>query len=187
MLVSVGSDLGHPLTDWQKEMATSSTSLGALIGALFAGFPSDWFGRKVVIAIANIVFIVGAVVQAAAHNIGTLIAGRFIVGIGVGVASMIVPVWIGELAPTHLRGRLVTLNVAFLTLGQVIANGVGAGFVDVHGGWRYTVAGGAIPAIVSLISMSWLPESPRFDGRKGRVDKVTRTFQRIFPDASEEY
>lgn len=187
MLVSVGSDLGHPLTDWQKEMATSSTSLGALIGALFAGFPSDWFGRKVVIAIANVVFIVGAVVQAAAHNIGTLIAGRFVVGIGVGVASMIVPVWIGELAPTHLRGRLVTLNVAFLTLGQVIANGVGAGFVDVHGGWRYTVAGGAVPAIVSLISMSWLPESPRFDGRKGRVDKVARTFRRIFPDASEEY
>ena len=126
MLVSVGSDLGHPLTDWQKEMATSSTSLGALIGALCAGFPSDWFGRKVVIAIANVVFIVGAVVQAAAHNIGTLIGGRFIVGIGVGVASMIVPLWIGELAPTHLRGRLVTLNVAFLTLGQVIANGVGA-------------------------------------------------------------
>ncbi|WFC98250.1 hypothetical protein MYAM1_000975 [Malassezia yamatoensis] len=187
VLVSVGSDLGHPLSDWQKEMATSATSLGALIGSLCAGFPSDWFGRKVVIAIANVVFIIGAVIQAASHTIGTLIAGRLVVGIGVGVASMIVPVWIGELAPTHLRGRLVTLNVAFLTLGQVIANGVGAGFSNVKGGWRYTVAGGAIPAIVSLISMSWLPESPRFDGRRGRVDKVAKTFQRIFPDATSEY
>lgn len=175
------------MSDWEKEMATSATSLGALIGSLGAAFPSDWFGRKVVIALANVVFIVGAIVQAAAHNKATLIVGRLIVGIGVGVASMIVPLWIGELAPTHLRGRLVTLNVAFLTLGQVIANGVGAGFVNVKGGWRYTVAGGAIPAIISLFSMAWLPESPRFDGRRGRVDKVNRTFRRIFPNATEEY
>ncbi|WFD05111.1 hypothetical protein MVES1_000437 [Malassezia vespertilionis] len=186
VLVTIKSDLGHPLSDWQKEMATAATSVGALIGAVCAMFPSEWFGRRIVIALANAVFIVGAIVQAAAQNIGTLIAGRLVVGIGVGVASMIVPLWIGELAPAHLRGRLVTLNVAFLTMGQLIANGVGAGFQHVKGGWRYTVAGGAIPAIISLISMAWLPESPRYDGRRGRIDKVTRTFQRIYPDASEE-
>ena len=179
-------DFGR-LSDGTKQLITSATSLGALIGALCAMFPSEWLGRKMVIALANAVFIVGAIVQAAAQGSWTLIVGRFIVGIGVGVASMIVPLWIGELAPAHLRGRLVTLNVVFLTMGQLIATGVGAGFESVKGGWRYTVAGGAIPAIISLVSMAWLPESPRFDGRRGRVDKVTRTFQRIFPDATEEY
>ena len=188
VLVSIGTDLGgKTLSHGQEQMVTSATSLGALIGALCAALPSDWFGRKLVIAVANVVFIVGALVQAAAHSVPQMVAGRFIVGLGVGVASMIVPLWISELAPTHLRGRLVTLNVVFLTLGQLIAYAVGAGFSHKHGGWRYTVSGGAIPALVSLASMVWLPESPRYDSRRGRQDRVMRTFQRIFPNASEEY
>ena len=150
-------------------------------------FPSEWIGRKMVIALANVVFIVGAIIQAAAQGTWTLIGGRFVVGIGVGVASMIVPLWIGELAPAHLRGRLVTLNVVFLTMGQLIATGVGAGFENMKGGWRYTVAGGAIPAIISLVSMAWLPESPRYDSQKGKMERAVRTFRRIYPHATETY
>ena len=187
VLVTIGDDFGHELSDGEQTLITSATSLGALIGAICAALPSDWLGRKMVIATANVVFIIGAVVQAAAHNVWTMIGGRFVVGIGVGVASMIVPLWIGELAPAHMRGRLVTLNVVFLTLGQVIAEAVGLGFEHVHGGWRFVVSGGAIPAIVSLISMAWLPESPRFDSRRGRTDRAVRTFQRIYPHATEEY
>ena len=179
-------DFGR-LSDGTKQLITSATSLGALIGALCAMFPSEWLGRKMVIALANAVFIVGAIVQAAAQGSWTLIVGRFIVGIGVGVASMIVPLWIGELAPAHLRGRLVTLNVVFLTMGQLIATGVGAGFESVKGGWRYTVAGGAIPAIISLVSMAWLPESPRYDSQRGKMERATRTFQRIYPHATEGF
>ncbi|KAL4400120.1 carbohydrate:proton symporter [Malassezia pachydermatis] len=175
------------LGDGTKQFITSATSLGALIGSVCAMFPSDWFGRKAVIALANIVFIVGAIIQAAAHNTWTLIGGRFVVGIGVGIASMIVPLWIGELAPAHLRGRLVTLNVVFLTLGQLVATAVGAGFEGVHGGWRYTVAGGAIPAIISLATMAWLPESPRYDSHRGNLERAVRTFRRIYPHATEEY
>lgn len=175
------------LSDGTKQLITSATSLGALIGALCAMFPSEWLGRKMVIALANVVFIVGAIVQAAAQGSWTLIGGRFVVGIGVGVASMIVPLWIGELAPAHLRGRLVTLNVVFLTMGQLIATGVGAGFEGVKGGWRYTVAGGAIPAIISLVSMAWLPESPRYDSQRGKMERATHTFQRIYPHATEVF
>lgn len=179
-------DLGQ-LGDGTKQLITSATSLGALIGSLCAMFPSEWIGRKMVIALANVVFIVGAIIQAAAQGTWTLIGGRFVVGIGVGVASMIVPLWIGELAPAHLRGRLVTLNVVFLTMGQLIATGVGAGFENMKGGWRYTVAGGAIPAIISLVSMAWLPESPRYDSQKGKMERAVRTFRRIYPHATETY
>ncbi|WFD36328.1 hypothetical protein MCUN1_003207 [Malassezia cuniculi] len=187
VLVSIGDDFGHTLSHMEEQYITSATSLGALVAALCAVFPSDLLGRKFVIAVANVIFIVGAIVQAASHTVAQMIIGRIIVGLGVGFASMIVPLWIGELAPAHLRGRLVTLNVVFLTLGQLVATAIGAAFQDVKGGWRYTVSGGAIPAIVSLVSMAWLPESPRFDSYKGRVDRVTRTFQRIFPHASESY
>lgn len=138
------------------------------------------------IAIANVVFVVGAVIQAACHGVAVMIVGRVVVGLGVGLASMIVPLWIGELAPTRLRGRLVTVNVVFITLGQVIAYGLGAAFESLNGGWRFTVGASAVPAFVQLISMIWLPESPRYDIRRGRIDKVTRTFKRIFPHATEE-
>ena len=187
VLVSIKDDFGHTLSHMEEQYITSATSLGALIGALCAVFPSDILGRKFVIAAANVIFIVGAIVQAASHSVAQMIVGRIIVGLGVGFASMIVPLWIGELAPTHLRGRLVTLNEVFLTLGQLVATAVGAAFKNVKGGWRYTVSGGAVPAIISLMSIAWLPESPRFDSYKGRLDRVSRTFQRIFPDASEDY
>lgn len=180
-------DFGGVLSDGTKQLITSATSLGALLGALGAMVPSEYLGRRWVIAMANIVFIAGAIIQAAAHGSWTLIGGRFVVGIGVGIASMIVPLWISELAPAHLRGRLVTLNIVFLTLGQLIATGVGAGFENVYGGWRYTVAGGAIPAIISLVTMAWLPESPRYDSRRGRTERAMRTFQRIYPHATEAY
>lgn len=180
-------DFGGVLSDGTKQLITSATSLGALIGSLSAMFPSEWLGRKMVIALANIVFIVGAIIQAVAHNSWTLIGGRFVVGIGVGIAAMIVPLWIGELAPAHLRGRLVTLNIVFLTMGQLVATGIGAAFEDMKGGWRYTVGFGGIPALVSLVSMAWLPESPRYDSHRGRVDRAIRTFQRIYPHATEEY
>ena len=180
-------DFGHVLSDGTKQLIASATSLGALIGALSAMIPSEYLGRRWSMAIANFVFIVGAIIQAVAHSAWTLIGGRFVVGVGVGIASMIVPLWISELAPAHLRGRLVTLNIVFLTLGQLIATGVGAGFENIYGGWRYTVAGGAIPAIISLLTMAWLPESPRYDSRRGRTERAMRTFQRIYPHASEAY
>lgn len=88
-----------------------------------AGALSDYIGRKPVIAVANVVFIAGAIGQAVCHTVPAMIAGRFIIGLGVGLASCVVPLYIGELAPTRIRGRLVTINVVAITLGQVLAYG----------------------------------------------------------------
>lgn len=121
--VSIGSDLGVELSTLQKEAITSATTLGALIGGGAAGLTSDYTGRKAVLLIANVVFIAGAMMQAAAHAVVPMVAGRFVIGLGVGLASCIAPLYIGELAPTRLRGRLVTVNAVACTLGQVIAYG----------------------------------------------------------------
>ena len=99
-----------------------------------------------------------------------MIAGRFIIGSGVGLASCVVPLYIGELAPTKIRGRLVTINVVAITLGQVFAYGgsvffreltsaIGAAFMHVANGWRYMVGLGGAPAIVQLAALFFLPES----------------------------
>ncbi|KAJ4476634.1 general substrate transporter [Lentinula aciculospora] len=185
-LVTIGEDLtqGKQLTDGQKEFITSATTLGALLGGLFAGVISDWSGRKLVLAIADIIFIAGAIVQCVCHDVWTMIGGRFLIGIGVGLASCIAPLYIQELAPTRLRGRLVVLNVVMITLGQVIAYGIDAGFANVGGGWRWMVGLSCIPAGIQFILLFFLPESPRILLRRGKLDTVRRIMSKIYATAT---
>lgn len=117
----IGTDLGAELTTAQKEIITSAMTLGALLGGLVAGTLSDLKGRKGVLSLANVVFILGALLQAASTSIAPMVLGRFVVGLGVGLASCIAPLYIGELAPTRMRGRLVTVNAVVCTFGQVVA------------------------------------------------------------------
>lgn len=105
----------------QKEVITSATTLGALLGGLASGALSDLKGRKAVLSLANVVFIAGALLQAASSSVPSMVLGRFVVGLGVGLASCIAPLYIGELAPTRMRGRLVTVNSVVTTFGQVVA------------------------------------------------------------------
>ncbi|KIK71378.1 hypothetical protein GYMLUDRAFT_33531 [Collybiopsis luxurians FD-317 M1] len=185
-LVTIGEDLTHGslLTDGQKEFITSATTLGALLGGLVAGVISDWSGRKLVLASADVIFIAGAVVQAACHDVWTMIGGRFLIGWGVGLASCIAPLYIQELAPTRLRGRLVVLNVVMITLGQVIAYGIDAGFANVGGGWRWMVGLSCIPAGIQFFILFLLPESPRILLRRGHVDPARNILARIYSTAS---
>ncbi|KAJ4000274.1 general substrate transporter [Lentinula boryana] len=185
-LVTIGEDLTHgkELTDGQKEFITSATTLGALLGGLVAGVISDWSGRKLVLAIADIIFIAGAIVQSVCHDVWTMIGGRFLIGVGVGLASCIAPLYIQELSPTRLRGRLVVLNVVMITLGQVIAYGIDAGFANVNGGWRWMVGLSCIPAGIQFILLYFLPESPRILLRRGNIESVRRIMSRIYAAAT---
>ncbi|KZO90017.1 MFS general substrate transporter, partial [Calocera viscosa TUFC12733] len=127
-LVSIGSDLGpEELSAFEKELIRSSTTLGALIGGLVAGVISDYIGRK----------------PSLSHTITAMVASRFLVGIGVGLAACIVPLYIGEL--------LVTVNV--------VEYAIGAGFEKSPGGWRCMVGLGAVPAGVQLGCLIFLPDS----------------------------
>lgn len=90
VLVNLGKDLGHQLSSKEQELITSITSGGALIGALIAGLPADKFGRKFGIYAGCLLFLIGSVVQASAYTVAQMTVGRFIVGLGVGSAAMIV-------------------------------------------------------------------------------------------------
>lgn len=97
-LVQIGTDLGGVLTTGDKELITSATSLGALIGALIAGLLVNLVGRKSVLLGSNVIFVIGTIVQLAAKTVWTMIAGRFVLGLGVGTASLISPLMLSELA-----------------------------------------------------------------------------------------
>lgn len=186
-LVSIGSDLGPAeLSSVQKEFITSATTLGALLGGLVAGMLSDVIGRRPVMGIADVLFIGGAVGQAVSHTVWAMIGTRFLVGWGVGIAACIAPLYIQELSPTRLRGRMVVINVVAITLGQVIAYGIDAGFENMNGGWRWMVGLGTVPASLQFIFLFFLPESPRILLQRGELDAARVILGKIYAYATPE-
>ncbi|XP_059843530.1 proton myo-inositol cotransporter-like isoform X5 [Hypanus sabinus] len=122
---------------WQ-ELVVSATVGAAAISALSGGFFNDRFGRKPCILFSSFLFMVGAVVMTVANDRYTLLAGRVVVGLGIGLASMTVTVYIAEAAPFHMRGRLVTINTLFITGGQFFASIIDGAFSYLEtNGWRY--------------------------------------------------
>lgn len=114
-----------------QETIVSMAVAGAIIGAAFGGRINDRFGRKPAILAADVVFAVGAILMAAAPNVAMLIAGRILVGLGVGVASMTAPLYIAEASPAKIRGALVTMNVLFITGGQFLSYCINLAFTKV--------------------------------------------------------
>lgn len=115
-----------------QEAIVSMAIAGAVVGAAGGGLLNDRLGRKFCILASDGVFAMGALLMAAAPGPSVLICGRFLVGLGVGVASMTVPLYIAEVSPPHKRGSLVTLNVLMITTGQFLSYIVNLGFTKVH-------------------------------------------------------
>ncbi|KAF2024515.1 general substrate transporter [Setomelanomma holmii] len=187
VLVYLGKDLNNRLMNNQeKEAITSLCSGGAFFGAIAAGVYADRFGRKTGIYIGCFLFTVGALIQAASYSFGQMCVGRFIVGLGVGSAAMIAPLYIAEIAPTKYRGRMIGLNNISITGGQVISYGIGAGFAYVPHGWRYMVGLGGVPSIILACLLPFCPESPRHLIAKGREEEAAAIFHRVFHKATPE-
>ena len=106
--------------------------LGAIVGAAAGGWINDAYGRKKATLLADVVFAIGAAVMAAAPDPYILIAGRFLVGMGVGVASVTAPVYIAEASPSEIRGGLVSTNVLMITVGQFLSYLINLAFTQVR-------------------------------------------------------
>ncbi|KAF1993779.1 putative transporter [Amniculicola lignicola CBS 123094] len=190
VLVTIGRSLGNPLSSSEQELVTSLTSGGALVGAVFAGLVADKYGRKLPIWCACVVFVIGTLLQTAAYHLPQFAVGRFVVGLGVGSAAMIVPLYISELAPAKYRGRMVAFNNMSVTFGQLLASAVGAGFAQVGNpessqAWRATVGIGAAPALLLAGLLFMCPESPRQLVAHGRNEEAAAVLLRIYPTSTE--
>lgn len=185
-LVSIGKDLdASELSYGQKELITSATSLGALIGAIFAGIFVDFFGRKPIIMSSNVLFVTGSAMQTGAHSVGVMMGGRFVMGIGVGIGSLCAPLFISEMAPANFRGRLIVINVLCITGGQLIAYGIGAGLSNVTNGWRILVGLSMIPPVIQMICFFFLPDTPRYYLLKNKIAEAKSVLKRIYPDVDD--
>lgn len=121
ILVYLGTDLNHTLmSSPQKEAITSLYSGGAFFGAIVAGLTADKYGRKAGIYVGCVLLTIDALLQATSFTFAQMCVGRLVVGLGVGSAAMIAPLYIAEVAPTKYRGRMIGLNNVSITGGQVI-------------------------------------------------------------------
>lgn len=161
------------LTPLTEGLVTSSLLVGAAFGAAGGGVLSDRLGRKNALTIIAVIFFVATLGCVLAPHLGVMIPSRFVLGFAVGAASVTVPVYLAELAPTERRGALSGRNELAIVFGQMLAFLVNAIIFNLwghHDGvWRYMLAICAIPAIVLFIGMLFQPESPRWLISKGRI------------------
>ena len=149
------------LTRVQTEWVVGGVFVGGLFGTIIAGPLADNFGRKLVVALSALVFMVGVLAILLAHGFVLLMVGRILLGVGVGLVAVGVPLYAVELAPTKYRGRAVTIFQLLLTIGIVLAYFIGLLFEDSHD-WRAMFAVVLIPAVILLLGTFILPQSPRF-------------------------
>ncbi|XP_029378561.1 proton myo-inositol cotransporter-like isoform X3 [Echeneis naucrates] len=174
---------------WQ-ELLVSSTVGAAAISALIGGFLNGWLGRRICILVSSFIFSIGGVILSVAPDKVVLLVGRITVGLGIGIASMTVPVYIAEVSPPHLRGQLVTINCLFITGGQFIASVVDGAFSYLsHDGWRYMLGLSVLPAFLQFVGFIFLPESPRWLLQNGRSQEAYQVLGRIRgrQNVEEEY
>jgi SP family galactose:H+ symporter-like MFS transporter len=168
----------YNLSSVMEEVVVSSVLVGAIIGAVIGGALTDRYGRRKMIILAGIIFTISAVGTAFSPSVNWLIAGRLISGIGIGIASFISPMYIGELVPAKVRGSLVAVNMLAITTGIVVAYLVDYAFSG-NKEWRYMFGLAAIPSIGLVIGMWVLPDSPRWLVSKSKVKEATLVLQRV--------
>ncbi|CAJ0900068.1 4359_t:CDS:10 [Entrophospora sp. SA101] len=174
------------MTAFQKGMVVGATTIGAFFGGLGAGSLSDFSGRRITSTLAAIVFLVGSLIITFADTYYYLVIGRFVIGLAIGIASMVVPIYVSEISPRFHRGHLVTMNILLIISGQVIAYLVGVLFVS-NGGWRWMFGVSIIPPIIQLICMPFVPESPRYLVKSDELGEAMNVLHKIYPKAPQNF
>ncbi|HEU5043661.1 MAG TPA: sugar porter family MFS transporter [Nocardioidaceae bacterium] len=179
--------IGQALPFIQKEFKPSTLAsswivaailIGAIIGAAASGYLSEKISRKWTKCISGIVYVIGALASAFAQDVTWLIAARFVLGLSVGTASFVAPEYIAEQTPPKIRGGTVTFNQMMVTLGILLAYIAGFGLSHVVDNWRWMLGIAVVPGAALAISMAFVPHSPRWLVKKGRVEEARKVLER---------
>jgi SP family galactose:H+ symporter-like MFS transporter len=166
------------LSSGLEEIVVSSVLLGSLVGAIFGGALSDRLGRRKLMIVTAVIFGFGAIGASLAPGTAWLITARVVAGIAIGAASFVAPLYISEIAPVDIRGKLVSINQVALTGGIVISYFVDYAFAP-YQAWRWMFAAAAIPATAFCVGLSFIPESPRWLASRGHLDQARSVLERI--------
>lgn len=166
------------LTALTNGMVVSAALVGAIMGAAISGKAADHYGRKKLLMTAAFIFMIGTVFSAYASSVATLIIGRVILGLGIGISSFTAPLYISEISPPQLRGALVSLNQLAVTVGIFSSYFVDAYF-STTGNWSGMFMVGIIPALLLFIGLIFLPDSPRWLCLRRQFDRAKKVLQQI--------
>jgi SP family arabinose:H+ symporter-like MFS transporter len=168
-------------------IAMASALYGTVFGSLLGGWPADRFGRKATLLWIGVLYFVGAAGSGLAPNVATFIAARVIGGLGVGISTVVAPMYISEIAPPQHRGRLAGMfqfNIVFGILIAYVSNALLAGIGE--NAWRWMLGVAAFPSVLYAVFCFGLPESPRWLlSRRGDRQEALQVLQRIEPEVSK--
>ncbi len=191
-----GLELAFGLDAVSLGLVTTSLLPGAALGAFTAGRLADILGRKRVMLIAAFLFIITALVSGAASSAAMFAFARFFAGAAVGAASVLSPAYISEVTPAHLRGRLSSVQQIMIVAGLFgaassnlwLQNAAGSSLADLWGypAWRWMFWAQAVPAVLFLVSLALVPESPRYLVAKGKVSEAKDVLSRLFGSQSAD-
>ncbi len=173
-LLFINNDI--PLNTLTEGLVVSMLLLGAIFGSALSGTCSDRWGRRKVVFVLSLIFIIGALACAASQTVTMLIISRVILGLAVGGSTALVPVYLSEMAPTKIRGTLGTLNNLMIVTGILLAYIVNYIFTPFEA-WRWMVGLAAVPAALLLIGIAFMPESPRWLVKRGREQEARQVME----------
>lgn len=168
------------LNEYWEGFATGSLALGAIVGCIVAGEIADRYGRRPGLLLAALIFAISSLAMAFSSNLTFFITARFLAGIGVGMASMLSPMYIAEISPAPYRGRMVAINQLTIVIGILITNLVNYSLRN-NGdeAWRWMFGLGAVPSTLFVLGVLWLPESPRWLIKAGKHQKAFDVLSKI--------
>jgi MFS transporter, SP family, arabinose:H+ symporter len=168
------------LNDFMEGATVSALIAGCIVGVLFSGKPGDLLGRKLILIISSLLFLVSAIGSALATHLWILIAFRFVGGVAVGTASVFSPMYISEISPPARRGTLVSVNQLAIVVGIFLSfysnyylEGIG------ENSWRWMLGVMGLPAVLFFIALLFVPESPRWLAQKGNTDEAFDILKKI--------
>jgi sugar porter (SP) family MFS transporter len=168
------------LSTKETEVATSSLLVGCAAGAALAGWLADRWGRKRILVASAVLFAASSVGAAVPRHLGEFVAARLVGGLAIGVASVVAPLYIAEISPRTIRGRLVSLNQMAIVTGILLAYFVNwlLSFAG-PSSWRWMFASAAVPSAAFLVALLFVPESPRILVEAGREGEALAVLERV--------
>lgn len=170
------------LPDTLQGFLVSSVLIGAVVGAATNGILADVFGRKKIILVTALIFVIGSIMCAFAPNVYILILSRIFVGFAVGIVNFVVPLYLSEISPKNLRGTLVSLYQWAITSGILFSYFINATFAHAVYNWRWMLFAGVIPGVILFIGMCFMPDTPRWLVSKNKEEEAKSVFSKIEPD-----
>ncbi|MGF1744205.1 sugar porter family MFS transporter [Vibrio minamisatsumaniensis] len=186
-MLYIGVDI--PMTDAQLSVIASAVFGGGVIAIFVSGPLADKFGRKPMMFVGTVIFLIGVAFLVHAESYTSLLLGRIGQGLGVGTMTLVIPLYLAEVTPTAIRGRSTATFQLMLTAGILISALVGYFYAQGDGDWRSMFLSCAYPAVVFGVGCLFIPESPRWLAQKGQLSKVKEALKscRVRSEVESEY